>query len=237
MSQLYLARGHFDKALEAASEAAAIAGESKDRLYEGTAQMHMGYAEFGLMDLDAAAAHFTAAHEIFQAIQDRMRTLSAEVELARVAFEQGEPNILTAVPGLVERARDQDFQLVEIDALELLGDIAIRSGNADLGIQHYGEALALLEPLSWDSKETEISVKIAEVHLGRGSLEAAEPFVGLVSQRQDTLPGLRLRAHFAAAKGDFTLAAEMMQKARDLQDGRWAESDERDLAVYLAEAG
>lgn len=237
MSQLYLARGHFDKALEAATEAAAIAGESKDRLYEGTAQMHMGYAEFGLMDLDAAAAHFSAAREIFEAIQDRMRTLSADVELARVAFERGEPNVPTAVRGLVDRARDQDFQLVEIDALELLGDMAIKSGNTDLAIQHYSEALALLEPLSWDSKETEISAKIAEAHLGRGSLEEAEPFVGLVSQRPDTLPGLRLRAHFAAAKGDFPLAAELMQKARDLQDGRWTESDERDLAVYLAETG
>ena len=237
MSQLYLARGHFDQALEAASEAASIAAESKDRLYEATAQQHMGYAELGLKDLEAATSHFTTAREIYESIQDRMRTLSADVDLARVAFERGDPNLTTKVMDLVERARDEEFQLVEIEALELLGDMAIKSGNTDLAIRRYGEALALLEPLSWDSKETEISVKLAEIHVSRGSLEAAEPFVGLVSQRPENLSGLRLRAHFAAAKGDFPLAAELMQKARDLRDGRWTESDERDLAVYLAEAG
>jgi DNA-binding winged helix-turn-helix (wHTH) protein/tetratricopeptide (TPR) repeat protein len=237
MAQLYLARGHFDDALQAATEAASIASASKDRLYEATARMHMGYAELGRNDLDAAESHFMNAREIFAAIQDRMRTLSADVELARIDYERGDMTAEGTVRQLLERAQHEDFQLVEIEALELLGDIAVESGDPEIAVKQYRAALAVLKRLSWDSKETDISIKLAEIHVERGSLESAEPLVGLISQRPETLAGLRLRAHYAAGKGDFSVAADLMQRARNLDDGRWTEVDERELAIYLVEAG
>jgi hypothetical protein len=80
-------------------------------------------------------------------------------------------------------------------------------------------------------------VKLAEIHVAEGSLEAAEPLVGLLSQRPNDLAGLRLRAHYAAARGDAVTAAGLMQQARSLGDSRWSDDDERDLALYLADSG
>jgi len=235
MAQLYLARGQFDKALAAAGEAAAIANASKDRLFEATAQVHMGQAELGKKNLDDAERHFHVARDIFDRIQDRMRVMSTEIDLARVNFERGVPGVGATVLALVDKAREEQFNLVEIEGLELLGDIAKSSGDMDRARQRYGETLDLLEPLSWDSKETEVAVKLAEIYVTEGSLEAAEPLMGLLSQRPDDLASLRLKAHYAAARGDAATAAGLMQQARSLGDNRWTDADERDLALYLVD--
>jgi len=235
MAQLYLARGRFDEALEAAREASAIANASKDRLFEATAQVHMGLAEMGRGDFDAAESDFLRAREIFEQIQDRMRVMSSEVDLARVDFERGVAGVDARVEALVDRASEEEFNLVQIEALDLLGDIAARAGDPAAATARYREALDLLEQLSWDSKETEISVKLAEILVAQGSLEAAEPLLGLISQRPEDLASLRLQAHYAAATGHVSAAAELMQRGRDLGDERWTESDERELALYLAD--
>jgi DNA-binding winged helix-turn-helix (wHTH) protein/tetratricopeptide (TPR) repeat protein len=237
MAQLYLARGQFDKALEAAEEAAAIASASKDRLFEGTAEMHLGEADLGMGNLDGADDHFRRARRIFDEIQDRMRVMSTDVSLARIEFERGSAGVEIDVRGLIADARQEKFSLVEIEGLELLGDMAAKTGDLAQAVQQYRAALALLEQLSWDSKETDISVKLAEIHVAEGSLEAAEPLVGLLSQRPNDLAGLRLRAHYAAARGDAVTAAGLMQQARSLGDSRWSDDDERDLALYLADSG
>jgi len=234
MAQLYLARGQFDKALDAAGEASSIASAAKDRLYEAVAQVHMGQAELGRRNLDAAEDHFRQAREIFQQIQDRMRVLSVEVDLARVEFERGASGVDAGVRDLVATARDEQYNLVAIEGLELLGDMAAGAGDTGGARRHYGEAMALLEPLSWDSKETEIAAKLAEIQVSGGQLDEAEPLVGLLSQRPGTLASLRLRAHYAASRGDMATAASLMQQARGLGDGRWTDRDERDLALYLA---
>ncbi len=235
MAQLHLARGRFDTALEAASEAATILHASKDRLFEATARMHMGQAELGRRNFDAAEDHFRQARDIFEQIQDRMRVMSSDVDLARVEFELGIPGVEARVQALADRASQEQFNLVQIEALELLGDIAARAEDPTGARERYGEALELLEQLSWDSKETEITVKLGEVLVAEGSLEAAEPLLGLISQRPEDLASLRLRAHYAAATGHVSAAAELMQRGRDLGDGRWTESDERELALYLAD--
>ena len=89
--------------------------------------------------------------------------------------------------------------------------------------------------ISWGSKENEIAVKLGELHILAGSLDEAEPLVGLVGQQPDSLAGLRLRAHFAYARADAASAAEFMHAAKALGDGRWSQEDERDLDRYLAE--
>lgn len=235
MAQLYLARGQYDKALESAGEAVAIANASKDRLFEATAQVHMGEAELGRENLDEAENHFQKAHDIFSQIQDRMRVMSTRISLARVDFERGAADVDAKVRDLVDRAREEQFNLVEIEGLELLGDMAAKRGDTRQARERYQQALALLEPLSWDSKETEIAVKLAEIQVAEGALGAAEPLVGLLSQRPENLANLRLRAHYAAAKGDTATAADLMQRARRLGDSRWTEEDERNLALYLAD--
>jgi len=235
MAQLYLARGQYDRALDSAAEAVAIANASKDRLFEATAQVHMGEAELGRNNLDEAEDHFRKARDIFDQIQDRMRVMSTRINLARVAFERGLSGVEGEVRQLVDKAREEQFNLVEIEGLELLGDIATKGGDSEQAGERYQQALALLEPLSWDSKETEIAVKLAEIRVADDSLDAAEPLVGLLSQRPESLASLRLRAHYAAARGDTATAADLMQRGRRLGDSRWTDEDERDLALYLTD--
>jgi len=236
MSGLYLSRGQFSQALDAAQEAAEIAHETRDRLFEGTALAAMGSAEAGLGDLDAAERHYKESRAVFEEIQDRMRVLEADILMARIEMERGAQGVSDVALQLLGLARTEQYNLVEVEALELLADIAARDGRIGDAITRYSEALSLLQDISWGSKENEIAVKLGEIHISEGSLEEAESLVGLVSQQPVSLAGLRLRAHFAYARQDAASAADFMSNAKALGDGRWNQEDERDLDRYLAES-
>jgi DNA-binding winged helix-turn-helix (wHTH) protein/tetratricopeptide (TPR) repeat protein len=236
MSGLYLSRGQFSQALDAAQEAAEIAHETRDRLFEGTALAAMGSAEVGLGDLDAAERHYKASRAVFEDIQDRMRVLEADILIARIDMERGAMGVRDVALRLLDMARIEQYNLVEVEALELLADIAARDRRTGDAISRYSEALSLLQDISWGSKENEIAVKLGEIHISEGSLDAAEPLVGLVSQQPVSLAGLQLRAHFAYARQDAAGAADFMSAAKALGDGRWNQEDERDLDRYLAES-
>jgi tetratricopeptide (TPR) repeat protein len=233
MAGLYLSRGHFDASVEAGREAAAIAGESRDRLFHAVALSQLGSAEQGRGNLAEAADYFAASRAEFAEIQDRMRVLMTDILIARLALARGEAVDERAL-ALLDQARSDGYDIPEVDAVELLGDAAEAAGRLEEAAVRYREAMSLLEALNWDSKETEVATKLADVYLTLGDTAAAEPLVGLVSQRPPTLAVYRLRARHAAARGDEAAAAELMRAASELGDERWSDEDEATLAGYRA---
>jgi tetratricopeptide (TPR) repeat protein len=232
MAGLALSRGHFEASIEAGREAAAIAEGAQDRLFHAVALSELGSAEQGRGHLDAAQAYLEQSRAVYAEIQDRMRVLMTDILLVRLALDRGE-DVTEATRALLERARSDGYDVPEVDAVELLGDAAAAAGRPDDAASRYREALGLLADLNWDSKETEVAIKLADTYLDAGDAAAAEPLVGLVSQRPPTLAGYRLRARYAAARGDDATAGELMAAARDLGDERWGAEDEALLARYV----
>ncbi len=234
LAGLYLSRGQFELALEAARESASIAGETRDRLFEATALSVIGSAELEQGKLDPAERAFGNARSIFEAIGDRMRTLMAELLLARVSLARGSDQAEVVALAVLDQSRQEQYPQVEVEALELLGDIAEQTGQGEDAARYYREALDRLRELSWGSKESEVAIKLAEVYVSSGNLQQAESLIGLLGQQADALAGLRLRAHFAFANADVKTAAVLMEQAKALGDDRWDEEDQRELERYLA---
>jgi tetratricopeptide (TPR) repeat protein len=233
MAGLYLDRGQLEASIEAGREAAAIAEETRDRLFHAVALSQLGSAEEGRGNLDEARAHFDASREIFVEIQDRMRVLMTDILLAHLALAAGE-DVEERAAALLAQARQDGYDVPEVEAIELLGDAAAATGRIDDAVARYREAMDRLEEMAWDAKETEVAIKLAEAYLSQDQVAAAEPLVGLVSARTPTLAGYRLRARYAEARGDSAAAAELMVAGSELGDERWSVADEALLARYRA---
>jgi DNA-binding winged helix-turn-helix (wHTH) protein/tetratricopeptide (TPR) repeat protein len=234
LASLYLARGQFQAARESAQRAADIARRTQDRLFEGTALSHRGSAELELGELDAAEHSFRESREVFVEIQDHLRVLLSDLRIARVGLSRGAPGDAEIVGAeVLAAARVAKLNGPEIEALELLGDAA-RSRNAMAQAEnHYREALETVRNVSWEGKEAEIAMKLAEIYLEQGAVADAEPLVGIISRHPPALAGLRLQARFALARGDTAAAARLMEQARALGDQRWSEQDEALMAGFL----
>jgi tetratricopeptide (TPR) repeat protein len=234
LANLYLARGQFEAARESAQQAADIARQTSDRLFEGTALSHRGSAELELGELDAAEGSFLESREVFVEIQDHLRVLLSDLRIARVGLQRGAPGDAETV-GLevLAAARDAKLNGPEIEALELLGDAARARKAMPQAESRYREALETVRNVSWEGKESEIAMKLAEIYLERGAVAEAEPLVGIISRHPPALAGLRLQARFALARGDPAAAAQLMEQARGLGDQRWSEHDEALMAGFL----
>jgi DNA-binding winged helix-turn-helix (wHTH) protein/tetratricopeptide (TPR) repeat protein len=235
MATLYHARGQYEDAVVAAQEAVDIARRTSDRLFEGTALSHRGSAELELGRLDAAEASFRASREVFAEIQDQMRVLITDLRIARVALVRGQAEqVERQARDVLAAARNAELNIPEIEALELLADASRARGDMAGAETRYREALAVVRGLSWDAKASELALKLAGLYLDRGAVNEAEPLVGMVSRQPPELPGLRLQARFALAKGDEANAARIMRQARELGDRRWSGEDEA-MAVAMPE--
>ena len=237
LAVLYLARGDYESARMSAGESAAIAEETRDRLFHATALSHMGSAEMGLGDLDAAEERFRQSRKIFDEIQDRMRVLLTDIRLARVELERGSTEAAAgAADRLLAQARDGDFGMAEVEILELQGDVATAEHDPFGAIGRFGHALDRVREMSWTSKETDLSIKLAGAYLDEGMVAEAEPLLGFLDQQPRGLPGLRLAARFASIRDDPATAAMLMTEAKSLDDVRWSEADDEVLATYLERA-
>ena len=234
LANLYLARGQFEAARVSAQQAADIARQTSDRLFEGTALSHRGSAELELGELDAAEGSFLESREVFVDIQDHLRVLLSDLRIARVGLQRGAPGDAETV-GLevLAAARDAKLNGPEIEALELLGDAARTRKAMPQAESRYRKALETVRNVSWEGKESEIAMKLAEIYLERGAVAEAEPLVGIISRHPPALAGLRLQARFALARGDPAAAAQLMEQARGLGDQRWSEHDEALMAGFL----
>jgi DNA-binding winged helix-turn-helix (wHTH) protein/tetratricopeptide (TPR) repeat protein len=237
LANLYLARGQFEAARESAEEAIEIAHRTSDRLFEATALSHRGSAELELGDLEAAERSFLESRQVFVEIQDRMRVLMSDLRIARVGLLRGQSADAERVAAeVLAAAREARLNAPEIEALEMLGDAARARDDVALAEARYREALDTVRSLSWEGKESEIALKLAELYLERDGLADAEPLVGIVSRQPPALAGLRLQARFAQARGDLATAMRLMEQARGLGDMRWSEQDEALAAGILESA-
>jgi DNA-binding winged helix-turn-helix (wHTH) protein/tetratricopeptide (TPR) repeat protein len=234
LATLYLARGQYEEAKDSAQEAVDIARQTRDRLFEGTGLSHRGSAELELGEIDAAEGSFHESREVFVAIQDHMRVLMTDLRIASVGLARGDAEqVERTAAEVLQAARVAQLNMPEIEALELLADASRARGETAAAEARYREALAAVRNLSWERKESELALKLAGLYLDREALTEAEPLVGIVSRQPAELPGLRLQARFALAKGDPAAAARIMQQAQVLGDRRWSAEDE---AVATASA-
>ncbi len=230
---IYENRGQFDAARDSAAAALAIARETNDRLFEGTSLSQLADAERDLGDLEAAADHYREARAVFAGINDRMRTLQVDLRLARMELDAGDAASARAMTeAVLARSEAETLSIPQVEALELLGDIATHSGARDEAMESYDVAMKRVRELSWSAKETTLAIKLAETYLDVGDTGAAEPLVGYVSQQPDTFRGARLRARYAAVHGRRDEAVTHMKRAQDLAGARWSPADQEQLLSY-----
>jgi DNA-binding winged helix-turn-helix (wHTH) protein/tetratricopeptide (TPR) repeat protein/TolB-like protein len=227
LGALYTAQGRYREASEAARSAYETAAETRDRLYEATSLAQWAAAEVGLGDFASAREHYQQSRAIFEDIQDRMRVLQVDVMLARLDLEEealdtAEDSALAAL----ETARSADLIQPEVEAMELLGEIALARGDNAAAIEEFAAALARVRESTWSGKEVDILVRLLNAHLDAGDVEAAAPLAGALAGHEATVASLKARARFAWARGENGQAVSLLEQARSLAGEAWdAESE------------
>jgi DNA-binding winged helix-turn-helix (wHTH) protein/tetratricopeptide (TPR) repeat protein len=233
LSAVYSAQGRHAEAAEAARMAAETAAETRDRLFEGTSLAQWAAAEVGLDRRAEARSHYRQSRAVFEAIQDRMRVLQVDVMLARMDLEDGDPGGAEAVAlRVLDDARRASLMQPEIEAMELLGDVAVARGDTAAAIEEYAAALARVRESTWSAKETDIAVRLLEAYLDAGDAESAAPLAGALAAREPGVAVLKARARFAAADGDAAGAAALLEEAKTLAGADWDPESEELLSGY-----
>jgi len=170
---------------------------------------------------------------VFEAIQDRMRVLQVDVMLARMDLEDGDPNVAESVAvSVLQDARDGSLLQPEVEAMELLGDIAMARGDTAAAIDEYTAALIRVRESTWSAKETDISVRLLDAYLDAGDVESAAPLAGALAVREPDVAVLKARARFAAAHGEMGQAAALLGQAKTLAGAAWDSQSEALLSEY-----
>jgi tetratricopeptide (TPR) repeat protein len=233
LGALYSAQGRHQEAAAAAQSAHEIAGETHDRLYEATSLAQWAAAEHGLGDLGAARQRYLQARAVFEEIQDRMRVLQVDVMLARLDLEEHSlVSAETIVLNTLEAARQGEFIQPEVEAMELLGDIALARGQTADAIAEYEAALERVRESSWSGKEVDIIIRLANAHLDAGDVEAVAPLAGALAGHEPTIASLKTRARFARALGESHQAIALLEEAKTVAGTAWDEESEALLAEY-----
>jgi len=233
LSAVYSAQGRYAEAAQAAESAWQVAVETRDRLFEGTSLAQWAAAEKGLGDLDAARQRYLQSREVLEEIQDRMRVLQVDVMLGRLDLEGGEPDPAerTAV-AVLEEARREALIQPEVEAMELLGEIALARGDRSSAIEEFSAALARVRESSWAGKEADILVRLLNVQLDAGDIEAAAPLAGALAGHGPTIDSLKARARFARSRGENGQAVALLKEAKTLAGPAWDAENEALLTEY-----
>ena len=233
LSIVYAAQGRFDDALEAAAAARDIAQETRDRLFEATALAHLADAEKGRGDAEAARGYLREARVVFEDIDDSMRVLQVDLRLARLDLDAGLAGAAERVAlEVLESARAAEQVQPEVEALELLGDIAHADGENAAAEQEWLEALDRVRSAGWGGKENELLVKLADLKLDLADLEAAAPLIGALSGQEANPRSLGVQARYAWARGERERAIDLMEAARKQAGEAWTPENEALLAGY-----
>jgi tetratricopeptide (TPR) repeat protein len=233
LATVYSSRGLYDQAAESAQSAVAIARETDDRLFEATALAQLGDVERSLGEAGAARQHYLQARAIFVDIQDHMRILQADLKIARMDLRESR---LDEAEQLAEAVRSEAIESgimqAEVQATELLADVALARADFALAVSLYGESLARVRESSWRGKENTLLTKLADVHLQLGETSAAEPLIGALSRQPPNVQSLKVQAGFEYAIGNASQAVELMGQAKKMAGEHWAAASEAAYQQY-----
>lgn len=233
LSAVYSAQGQYREAAAAAESAFEIAAETRDRLFEGTSLAQWAAAEKGLGDAAAARQRYHQSRAVFEDIQDHMRVLQVDVALARLDLEAGKLDQARHTGlAVLEEARGAALMQPEIEAMELLGEIALARGDTGAAINEFTAALARVRESSWSGKEVDILIRLMNAYLDAGELDAAAPLAGALAGHEPTVAALKARARFARARGENARAVSLLEEAKALAGAQWDAENEALLAQY-----
>jgi len=235
LSGVYLSQGQYENAKMAATYAIEIARETHDRLFEATSMAQLASAENKLNDSESARLHYREGRAIFVEIQDSLRVLQSDMNIARLDIAENHLQQAreTALQTLIT-SREQEFMTTEVQALELLGDVAMAEGNTREAISEYITTIDRLQSTSWASKLNTLEIKLANAYMDISDLESAAPLMGALAGEPENVQSLKARARFTFLRGDAEKAVELMSQAKSLAGPVWSDTSEAALREYTA---
>ena len=233
LTGVYAGQGRYQDSKLAAESAIDIARETQDRLFEATSLAQLANAEKLLGDIDSARVHYMACRLIFVEIQDYMRTLETDLQLVRLDMQQDQLDQAASMASqILETAREYDIMSPEVQAMELLADIALLQGNTDSAIESLIEALSRVRDTTWTSKEITLERKLANAYMDIMDLESAAPLIGALGGQEARVQSLKTQARFSHLSGDADQAVEIMLRAQQLAGDKWSDTSEASLQEY-----
>jgi len=235
LSVVYSALGRYEDAKKSAASAMEIARESRDRLFEATSLAQLADAEMSLGEFDAARLHYLDGRNIFVEIQDQLRVLQSDLKIARLDLTAGQWNQAGQLARQVLTAsREHALMQPEVEAQELMGDLAMARDDIPAAVAQYTAALDRLRETTWASKDNELTVKLADAYMDMSDLDAAAPLIGALAGGEENVQSLKARARFRFLRGEASKAAELMTRAKLLAGQAWADENEAVLTQYTA---
>jgi len=235
LSVVYTELGRYEDAKKSATGALEIARESRDRLFEATSLAQLADAELALGEPDAARRHYLEGRHVFDEIQDHLRVLQSDLKIARLDMTENQwAQAEQLTRQTLDDARGQALMQPEVEALELLGDLALTRGETAAAIGQYAATIDRLQETSWASKENELTVKLADAYMDMSDLDSAAPLIGALAGGEENVPSLKTRARFRFLRGEAGRAAELMTRAKTLAGQAWADENEAVLTQYTA---
>jgi DNA-binding winged helix-turn-helix (wHTH) protein/tetratricopeptide (TPR) repeat protein len=235
---IYSSRGEYDRARSSTMKSLEVATETRDRLFEATALTRLADIDYNQELIESSRQHFLEAQAIFEEIEDEMRVLQVGVRLAML--ELNSENFAKAeeiAAEVLQRAKRKELMQPEVDAMEMMADVAKARGDYPIAVSRYGETLDRVRETSWTAKESRILQKLANTFLDVNDLDSAEPLVGALTIMEPTASILKTRARFEYLRGDNLAAVELMQSARVEAGATWDDDDEGTLKSYQSESG
>jgi DNA-binding winged helix-turn-helix (wHTH) protein/tetratricopeptide (TPR) repeat protein/TolB-like protein len=233
---VYTSRGLYAEAVEAAQSALEIARETRDRLFEGTSLAQLADAKKALGEWEDARRYYLEGKAVFVDIQDRMRALQSDMKLARLdLLEAHWGQAETTALYVLEQSRANELMQPEIQAMELLGDIALARGDLPAATAEYEATLERVRQSTWTGKENTLLHKLANAYMDAQNSEAAAPLIGALTLQEPNVQSLKAQARFAHANGDRQAALDLMLEAKQLAGEHWAPQSEEILQSYTTE--
>jgi tetratricopeptide (TPR) repeat protein len=236
LSMVYTTQGLYAQAIAAAESAAEIARETHDRLFEATSVTQLANAEEAMGDVDSARLHYLESRVIFVEIQDRLRTLQTDLKIASLDLAGGRlEDVERLARQVLETSREFEIMSSEVEALELLGDLADEQNDALTSISEYKQALDVVQDSTWASKENTLKIKLANIYMNESDLDMAAPLMGALAAGPRNVRSLMAQARFAYNRGESAQAVTILTEAKELAGESWSNDSEAVLKEYLAD--
>ena len=123
-----------------------------------------------------------------------------------------------------------------IEAMELLGDVAVRQGDPAGAIDAYERTIRHIDETGFVVTKNRVTVKLANLLLDANNLAAAEPLIGYLIESGESADALRVRARYAYLQRDIDRAAELMESLKSTFAEDWTAADAETLGQYRDDA-